>query len=197
MDFKKNLICLVLVLAIASCNSKKEDKVVLQKDTIGSVQKDTIIEKVVVEDTVATKIKDFLVNNFLVNDLKIMDKSERNFQYENVDLNDDGIPETFVRFSSNYFCGSGGCTFLLLDDKQNIITKFTVMDAPIFVERKKIKGWSILLVKSGGVFRELAFNGSKYPSNPSVVPKVPYDAPSSNAIVLFEKPFAEGIVNPF
>jgi hypothetical protein len=197
MDFKNTIFCLASGIILASCNTKKEDKVVLQKDTIVNSQKDAIADTIVVEDTNASRIKDFLVNKFLVNDLKIMDQSERIFQYENVDLNDDGIPETFVRFSSSYFCGSGGCTFLLLDDKQNIITKFTVMDAPIFVERKKIKGWSILLVKNGGVFKELAFNGSKYPSNPSIVPKAPYDAPSSNAIVLFEKPFAEGIVNPF
>ena len=90
---------------------------------------------------------------------------------------------------SSYFCGSGGCTFLLLDKYAEVITKFTVTRAPIFVESTKVNGWSVLLVRDAGVLKELTFENGSYPSNPSVLPKAPYDAPSGHAQLMFDDDF--------
>ena len=144
-----------------------------------------------IDDGVAENIKNLLVNDYLKNDLSIMDKSDRKFQFYQVDLNGDGDKEIFVRFLTPYFCGTGGCTFFLLDKHGELITKFTVTRAPIFVEGKKVNGWSILLVKDGGVFKELKYENGTYPSNPSVLPKAPYDAPSGHAEVLFHEDFSK------
>ena len=137
----------------------------------------------------ANNLKNFLVNDFLKDDLSILEPKDRKFQFYKIDLNNDGNEEIFVRFMGSYFCGSGGCTFLLLDKYGEIITKFTVTRAPIFVEQTKVNGWSLLLVKDAGVFKELTFENGSYPSNPSVLPKAPYDAPSGHAQVMFDDEF--------
>lgn len=197
---KKNIIvhCFLFAIFISSCGNKKQEEALSKsKEDKISIVKDTVSKSASIADSTALRVKSFLINNYLVNDLKVMEDNDRKFQYENIDLNDDGIPETFVRFSSSYFCGSGGCTFLLLDSKQNIITKFTVMEAPLFVEKTKKNGWAILLVKDKGVYKELGFNGKKYPSNPSILPRAKYDAPSGHANVLFDKAFSESKINEF
>lgn len=136
------------------------------------------------QQTVAN-IKNFLVNDYLKDDLSFLKDNDRKFQFYKIDLNGDGNDEIFVRFMGPYFCGSGGCTFLLLDSYGEVITRFTVTRAPIFVEPSKVNGWSLLLVKDSGVFKELTFQEGTYPSNPSVLPKAPYDAPSGHAQVMF------------
>lgn len=134
----------------------------------------------------AANIKNFLVNAYLKDDLKFLQKNDRRFQFFKVDLNNDGKEEIFVRFMGPFFCGTGGCTFLLLDKYGEIITRFTVTRAPVFVEKTAVNGWSVLLVKDSGVFKELVFEGKSYPSNPSVLNKAPYDAPSGHATVMFD-----------
>lgn len=137
----------------------------------------------------ANNLKNFLVNDFLKDDLSFLEPKDRKFQFYKIDLNNDGNEEIFIRFMGSYFCGSGGCTFLLLDKYGEIITKFTVTRAPIFVEQTKVNGWSLLLLKDSGVFKELTFENGSYPSNPSVLPKAPYDAPSGHAQVMFDDEF--------
>lgn len=138
------------------------------------------------DEQTAQNIKTFLTQDYLKDDLSFLQPVDRKFQFYKIDLNEDGNEEIFVRLSGPYFCGSGGCTFLLLDKYGAIITKFTVTRAPIFVEPSKVNGWSLLLVKDAGVFKELTFDQGSYPSNPSVLPKAPYDAPSGHAQVMFD-----------
>jgi len=133
----------------------------------------------------ADNIKSFLVHDYLKDDLSFLQAIDRKFQFYRIDLNGDGNDEIFVRFMGPYFCGSGGCTFLLLDQYGEIITRFSVTRAPIFVEPTKVNEWSLLLVKDAGVFKELTFQDGSYPANPSVLQKAPYDAPSGHAQVMF------------
>jgi hypothetical protein len=133
----------------------------------------------------AANIKTFLTEEYLKDDLALMDENDRKFQFYKIDLNKDGNEEIFVRFNGPYFCGSGGCTLLLLDNYGEVITKFTVMRPPIFAETTQVNGWSLLLVEDAGVFKELKFENGSYPSNPSLLPKAPYDAPSGHAEVIF------------
>lgn len=141
------------------------------------------------DEQTANNIKNFLINEYLKDDLQFLQPDDRKFQFYKLDLNADGKEEIFIRFMTSYFCGSGGCTFLLLDKYGSIITKFSVTRPPIFVEPSKENGWARLLVKDSGVFKELLFNNGTYPSNPSVLPKAPYDAPSGHAQVMFDDDF--------
>jgi hypothetical protein len=138
----------------------------------------------------ADNLRNFL-KSYTANDYEYLTDLDRRFQFFKVDLNGDGNEEIFVRFMGPYFCGTGGCTFLLLDKYGEVITRFTVTRAPIFIETKKVNGWSLLLVKDSGVFKELIFENGSYPDNPSVLPKAPYDAPSGHAMVMFDEEFAK------
>lgn len=189
-----HLIVLLFVLTV-SCKNKQSELKDHNKE-----QKIELNEKLKLEDAskyvsqsvdedLANNLRNFLVNEYLKNDISLLQKSDRKFQFYKVDLNADGNYEIFVRFLTPYFCGTGGCTFLLLDKYGEIITKFSVMRAPIFIETIKENGWSILLVKDSGVFKELKYKNGTYPSNPSMLSKAPYDAPSGHAEVLFDKDF--------
>jgi hypothetical protein len=116
----------------------------------------------------AEKISAFL-KNILKDDLAAMIEDQREFQYEEVDLNNDGIKEYLVGFKNSYFCGSGGCTYYLMQNNGIIITIFTVAETPfIAMVSSKTNGWRDLLVKSNGSLRQLKFDGKTYPSNPSI-----------------------------
>ena len=138
-----------------------------------------------VDDLMFKNISNFLTLSYLKDDLKFLSENDRKFQFYKIDLNEDGKEEYFVRFMSSYFCGTGGCTFLLLDRYAEIITKFTVMDAPIYVSKAKTNGWRNLMIKSEGKFKELVFDGKSYPSNPSVVADSKIQ-PNSSFEILFD-----------
>lgn len=119
---------------------------------------------------VAEKIKKILITKILKNDLKSLDKDQRKFKYEMVDLNNDGKKEYLVGLQNSYFCGSGGCTFYLLHNDGTLINTFTVSDPPFIVDSKSKKGWRNLFISTGGKFHIVKFDGKKYPGNPSVQP---------------------------
>lgn len=125
--------------------------------------------KASVDTAVAERVATFLLT-YLKEDLPSMAPVDRRFQFCSVDLNADGRTETFVRFLSPYFCGSGGCTLLLLDADDHLLTRFTVTEPPLFVASGEAKGWRDILVKSEGRFRLLASTDGHYPSNPSTAP---------------------------
>ena len=190
---KLYIMSLGVFVLVLSCKGEVQKS----NENVGQKAIDTIVKNEVKTDdssafvsqstdqqTVAN-IKNFLVNDYLKDDLSFLKDNDRKFQFYKIDLNGDGNDEIFVRFMGPYFCGSGGCTFLLLDSYGEVITRFTVTRAPIFVEPSKVNGWSLLLVKDSGVFKELTFQEGTYPSNPSVLPKAPYDAPSGHAQVMF------------
>jgi len=138
----------------------------------------------------AANLKNFLIHDFIKDELEFIPEEQRKFQFYKIDLNGDGNEEIFVRLLSSYFCGSGGCTFLLLDKYGEIITRFTVTRAPFWVEPTKENGWSVILLKDAGVFKEVVYDNGKYPGNPSLLPKAPYDAPSGHAQLVFDEDFA-------
>ena len=95
-----------------------------------------------------------------------------------VDLRDDGTQAAIVYLIGPRWCGSGGCSCLILvpeGESYKVITKTTVTELPIRVLSTKTNGWHDLgvWVKGGphpGFEAKLKFNGKKYPSNPSVPP---------------------------
>jgi hypothetical protein len=119
-------------------------------------------------------------------DKDLLDSVSRSYQVETFDLNQDKQPEIFVGLRGPYFCGSGGCTFLLLDSKGELITQFTVTRNPILVMKLQTKGWSDLVLESNGKAHLLKYNGKKYPSNPSTQPSTNMDINSIDATILKE-----------
>jgi len=101
-----------------------------------------------------------------------------------VDLRDDGTKEVIVYLSGGGWCGSGGCTMLILAPEgmsYRVVTKTTITRRPIHVLPTKSNGWhDISVVVAGGGVQpgyeaELSFDGKTYPSNPSVPPAHPLD----------------------
>lgn len=148
------------------------------------------------DDQTANNIINYLKTDYLKGDLATMEQADRQFQLFKIDLNGDGRKEYFVRFLSPYFCGTGGCTFLLLDADFQLINKFTVTNPPIFVSKVKENGWATMMVKSEGAFRQLIYKDGKYPSNPTVLPKSDL-FPSGHDAVLFEEGFTAGKIYTF
>jgi hypothetical protein len=77
-----------------------------------------------------------------------------------------------VGFTGPYFCGSGGCTQMILDREGNVITQFTVSDYPVVIDNTKSNGWKDLFILSAGQYRIVKFDGKTYPSNPSMQPEL-------------------------
>ena len=96
-----------------------------------------------------------------------------------VDLNGDGKQDVIAYLLGPKWCGSGGCTMLVLapqGSSYQVITRITITRPPIRVLDTKTNGWHDLSVQVGGggisegYDAKLAFNGKKYPSNPTVLP---------------------------
>ncbi|MBF2052679.1 MAG: hypothetical protein IGS03_04340 [Candidatus Sericytochromatia bacterium] len=117
------------------------------------------------------------LREILAADLASLDANTRRFEYARVDLNGDGRKETFVRFVNPTFCGSGGCSYLLLDADLQLRQRFTQIDPDggLVVMTAQQHGWRDLVVvhSSGGNSgpRRLMFDGQQYPANASMAPE--------------------------
>jgi Zn-dependent M16 (insulinase) family peptidase len=134
-------------------------------------------------DPVRAGIESYL-KTYLQSDLKTMSEDDRKYAYDTFDLNNDGKKEVFVALISPYFCGSGGCTMLILNPDFTLHSRMTVVnDFPIHASSKSTKGWKDLIIKSRGTHL-LKYNGKKYPANPSTQPKVkPESVPDKQPIL--------------
>ncbi|WP_052260989.1 hypothetical protein [Photobacterium gaetbulicola] len=92
------------------------------------------------------------------------------------DLNKDGIAEHFVLIQNSYFCGSGGCSAVIFDNTGNIISQMSIVKPPVLLADSTNNGWRDFMVWSNGAFRLMKYNGSTYPTNPSLEPEVDRDA---------------------
>lgn len=90
-----------------------------------------------------------------------------------VDLRDDGMLEAIVYLMDGGWCGSGGCTTLVLAPQGSsfrVIKRLTITRLPIRVLNTKSDGWHDLAVRvqGGGTTSayeaKLSFNGKTYPS---------------------------------
>ncbi|MFY8111651.1 MAG: hypothetical protein ACOVKP_06555 [Flavobacterium sp.] len=106
--------------------------------------------------------KDDLAKNFI-------DDNSKRFIFFEYDLNEDGKKEILVGLTGGYFCGTGGCTLLLLDDQGNVVTQFSVSGNPVVIDTTKTNGWKDLFIYSGSKYHIVKFNGKTYPSNPSTL----------------------------
>jgi len=116
---------------------------------------------------VKSSLQDLYRNDLAKN---LVDSLSRRFVIFEYDINDDNQKEIFVGLNGHYFCGTGGCTVLLLSPEGKLITRFTVTETPIVISRNRTKNWNDLILNSKGQNYLLKFDGKKYPSNPSVQP---------------------------
>lgn len=121
------------------------------------------------------------IQKFLAAKYPKEDADGRKFMYASVDLNDDGKNEYIVGLVGPSFCGSGGCTMLVLNNAFKQTTAVTVVDYPIYIgfpgSKEVTKKYSNLYVYSKGKgYVKLSWSGTKYgPSNASMAPKVSDD----------------------
>jgi hypothetical protein len=115
--------------------------------------------------------------------LRLAGEHDGNLRYlaAPVDLDGAGTGEMLVHLVGSGWCGSGGCTTLvLLRDRisYKVLTKIMISRPPIRVLQKTSNGWHDLAVwvQGGGIAgyeSDLPFNGTTYASNPSVAPAHP------------------------
>ena len=141
---------------------------------------------------VADKLKPVLLVYF-AKDLSFMSEADRKYSFFETDLNDDGKNEYFIRLQGTYFCGSGGCNFLLLDSDLKPVERFTVMRGPIFRSATVTDGWHDLIVygQNGDdkkTYRHLKWDKkqNRYPTNPSLVPEND-QAPGDKDFVMWDE----------
>ena len=107
------------------------------------------------------------------------DRSLPSFRYALVDLNDDGISDAVILITDRRYCGSGGCSMIVLKGIVGgfeVISSNTLSREPVAVLLDKRLGWHTLavLVSGGGEKTGSAlmrFDGTRYPSNPSLLPR--------------------------
>jgi hypothetical protein len=98
------------------------------------------------------------------------------------DLNGDGQDEVVVHVTSRDYCGSGGCVTLVLQrtgQGYRTVMRASVTRLPIRVLETRHQGWKDIgvTVSGGGAGpayeAALAFDGRRYPSNPTTPPARP------------------------
>ena len=117
-----------------------------------------------------------------------------------VDLNGDGRLEMIVHVVGPLACGTGGCPTLVFTPRgagYRLVSAIAVTRLPIRVAPASTMGWRNLVVRSGGGGAhagdvQLAFDGKRYPANPSVMgPRVQQFTAADAQVVIAEVPSAE------
>ena len=161
------IFAIIAGIFFSSCNnntSENKQTEVQENETI-----DTNYSHQSVDNELANKVKEYITTKFLTDaDLRAISEEDRKFQLYKVDLNNNGSDEIFVNFGTSYFCGSGGCTVLLLSDKLELITKFSPTQA-LFIGKELENGWVTLHTRADGEWKKLIYEDGTYPSNPTLV----------------------------
>jgi hypothetical protein len=197
---RKFVFILSVSMILVSCktDTKKQNQLIeKQPDTHPAVSdsvsseasKQVYFMDYTVNDSLAKRIANWLKYEHLKNDYEFLTDNDKKFQLAEIDLNGDGENEVFINFFSSYFCGTGGCSILLLNNSLKPITNFSVMRTPLYIQKETINNWNTILVKSGGKFRKLIYENGHYPSNPSIVEALDYE-PSGHDLLLFDDDFS-------
>lgn len=114
------------------------------------------------------------------------------YKRADADLNGDGRSEIFLYVTDPSYCGSGGCTLVVLSPQgrgYRVVLRSTVTQLPIWLLATATHGWRDVevTVAGGGITRpyvaHLRFDGRRYPSNPTVPPSIPLDMPSGRVLI--------------
>lgn len=190
----KNLTTLsyILLLLITSCQQSNES----EKDNRGS-QSHTNTDSVTISDAFdklryneedTAQISSWLASSILKEDLIFLKSDQRRYQLDAYDLNKDGNMEYFIGFSNDYFCGSGGCTYYLVNHTGEVLSLFSVSRAPFYVLPSTTNGWYDLVINSNSGMRKLTFDGKSYPANPSILPAFDDSIQQADTTVILKDP---------
>lgn len=191
-------ILVVVSLILVSCNGNSETTQQPKKTAVAEQSEATDPDVFYAEETrseaTAAKLRSFLTS-YLKDDLPTIPAEERRFSFYEIDLNDDQRNEYFISLTGSAFCGSGGCTFLLLGNDLSVINRFTVMRPPVFRSNHTTNGWHDLilignLTPGKEQYRHLEWDNKskKYPSNPSLITPVEL-APSGHDYIMWDDEF--------
>ena len=146
--------------------------------------------------------REYQVRAFLIGLVQSRGFRAAEARYEDafIDLNDDGIDEVVVYLmSAGDWCGTGGCTTLVLKRAGNtyvLVGQIPATRPPIRALREKSKGWRILTTwVSGATFKafeeEHLFNGKRYSISGRRVAGAPKGDIIISGNVTDEKPLSE------
>lgn len=109
------------------------------------------------------------------------------YKHAFVDLNNDGVSDAIVLLQGMGWCGSGGCTMLILrggDAGYAVVSRSTVTKEPVRVAQSVSHGWRDIIVHSDGAEKLMRFAGNGYPLNPSMQSAATQEQADSAKIVL-------------
>jgi hypothetical protein len=96
------------------------------------------------------------------------------FVHVTVALNQDSQSDAIVLVRDSGWCGSGGCVMLVFRGTPGaftLVSRSTISSLPIRVLPTSRFGWKDLIVHSNGTGDVvMRFDGTRYPSNPSLQP---------------------------
>ncbi len=130
------------------------------------------------KDSAADSVLKAFLQNYLKSGSSEFDKTTR-YSAAPANLSDAKVPEVVVYVAGHAWCGSGGCTMLILRPDGvsfTVIARTTITRPPIRVLQTATNGWHDVgvWVQGGGILAGytavLSFNGKAYASNPIVPP---------------------------
>ncbi|MGR5063346.1 hypothetical protein [Photobacterium sp. DNB22_13_2] len=151
-------ICLISTLLLIGCSTTKD---------VNSISNAPELQ--VVSDS---KIAEWVDNSILAPQGLSLAQDNIRYLKGSADLNRDGFAEHFILIQDSYFCGTGGCTAVIFDNKGNILSQMSVVKTPVLLVESSSNGWQDFMVWSNGAFRLMKNNGVSYPSNPSLEPSI-------------------------
>lgn len=171
----KILSFLIIGVLLLGCQQEKTDGTDENTDKSKDTTKVTTdteqkTETPALDTTNLSKLRTEL-GTILADDIKDLTENDRRFMYSEVDVNGDGSNETLVMMQSPYYCGTGGCTLILLNSLYKPITKFSVSDEPVMISSGMSNEWNDIVITSDGAQHVMKYNGNTYPTNPSVAPE--------------------------
>lgn len=109
------------------------------------------------------------------------------YKHAFVDLNNDGVGDAIVLLRGMGWCGSGGCTMLVLrggDADYTVISRSTVTNEPVRISQSMSHGWRDIIAHSDDAEKLMRFDGNSYPLNPSMQSAATQEQTDSAKIVL-------------
>ncbi len=119
---------------------------------------------------------------------------ETKYQIAEIDLNGDKKKDALVLFQDRNWCGTGGCSMLVFanqNNRFNLVSVISLVRDPVIVSETQTKNWRDIIVHvsgGGGELKNVAlkFNGSTYPTNPSLLKPLATNAKIQGTTVFSE-----------
>lgn len=117
------------------------------------------------------------------------------YEFERVDLNDDGRREALVLFSlpHHYWCGWDGCPMAIFQphaDKFTLLGLVNSVRAPVYLSYRKNNGWKDIVLRVSGARMPdknvvLKYDGKSYPNTPMLAETYPWSVNNDHTYKLF------------